>query len=58
MISISHPQLIIRQTMVDKRLDYHALNEAWRSTAEPITAITWERLTTKREANEALFETD
>lgn len=58
MISISHPQLIIRQTMVDKRLDYHALNEAWRSTAEPITAITWERLNTKREANEALFETD
>lgn len=40
-------------------LDYQALNEAWRSTAEPMTsAIVWQRLTTKREANEGLLDTD
>jgi len=54
----THPQFLTRQELVNKRLDYQALNEAWRATLEPFTYISLERLLTKKEANEDILETD
>ena len=58
-MSLLHPQRLMYQMMGQKVLDYQALNEAWGSTAEPMTStIVWQRVSTKREADEALLDTD